>query len=78
VIMDCLAKDPDARPQDALALRQRLEACDVGRWSQRRAETWWNVHGPTLGLKRRRDRSRERARAMHVDVVSRSMPAQRP
>lgn len=77
VIMDCLAKDPDARPQDALALRQRLEACDVGRWSQRRAEKWWTVHGPTLGLKRRRDRSRERARAMHVDVVSRSMPAQR-
>lgn len=76
LILDCLAKDPAKRPRDAAELRRRLDACDVGRWAQRRAETWWSVHGPTLDAKRRRECAHEAARMVRVDLLSRSIPAQ--
>jgi serine/threonine-protein kinase len=77
LILDCLAKDPAARPQDAAELRRRLEACNVGRWTRRSAEKWWAVHGPTLDAKRRRERAKhDAARALRVDLLSRSIPPQ--
>lgn len=77
LILDCLAKDPDARPQDAAELRRRLEACEVGRWTQRSARTWWSVHGPTLDAKQRRGGAGPvPERTMCVDVTDRSIPAQ--
>lgn len=78
LILDCLAKDPAARPQDAAELRRRLEACEVSRWVQRRAETWWSVYGPTLDAKRRRAQSDDAARMVKVDLFSRSIRAQKP
>ncbi len=43
LIMDLLARDPDARPQDARALVKRLRRLmhDLPRWSDERAEAWW-------------------------------------
>jgi hypothetical protein len=50
VLLSCLAKCPERRPQDATALRARLLACeDAGRWSDEDAHAWW-AHAP------RRDR----------------------
>ena len=46
VILACLAKDPSARPANARALVQALEACDaVGSWGARDAAVWWQRAG---------------------------------
>ncbi|HJL19110.1 MAG TPA: serine/threonine-protein kinase [Sandaracinaceae bacterium LLY-WYZ-13_1] len=68
VILDCLAKDPEARPTDAADLRRRLEACAVGRWTQRRAELWWEAHGPVLTASRSRPPPAPRRSATTVEV----------
>ncbi|MEE2827880.1 MAG: serine/threonine-protein kinase, partial [Myxococcota bacterium] len=43
VLLDCLEKDPDKRPQTAADLRDRLRACvaSLGPWGQVQAEEWW-------------------------------------
>jgi serine/threonine-protein kinase len=48
IILDCLAKDPDARPQSAQELAERLVAVErrIGEWSPERAERWWRTHLP--------------------------------
>ncbi len=49
IIMDCLAKDRQARPESARALRTRLEQCrDLGSWDQDSARAWWDDNGDTL------------------------------
>jgi len=48
VILDCLAKDPAARPQTTTELSARLAAAGerIGAWSESRAERWWRAHLP--------------------------------
>src|SRR5262245_6777702 len=47
VVMDCLAKDPDARPCDADELSERLARSVPGEpWSQADAAAWWNAQAP--------------------------------
>jgi serine/threonine-protein kinase len=48
IILDCLAKDPDARPRSAQELSERLVAVErrIGEWSPERAERWWRAHLP--------------------------------
>jgi serine/threonine-protein kinase len=42
LILDCLAKDPAARPQTARDLERRLEACVVAEpWTPDAAHAWW-------------------------------------
>jgi serine/threonine protein kinase len=48
VIMACLAKDPDQRPQDAEQLSRMLAAVKLPEWTPRRAETWWRAHHPEV------------------------------
>ena len=49
VVMQCLAKNPDDRPQSAGEIRARLAASlDVPRWRQADAEAWWQEHGEAL------------------------------
>jgi serine/threonine-protein kinase len=49
VVMQCLAKNPDDRPQSAGEIRARLAASlDIPRWRQADAETWWGTHGEAL------------------------------
>ena len=45
VILACLAKDPEHRPQTASDLDERLAACSVGPWTKEQAEDWWKLHG---------------------------------
>jgi eukaryotic-like serine/threonine-protein kinase len=48
LVLACLEKDPERRPQDALALSQRLTECDGAReWSNAQAAAWWQAHLPT-------------------------------
>jgi eukaryotic-like serine/threonine-protein kinase len=42
VILACLAKDPEQRPQSTAELARALRACrDAGTWSELDAERWW-------------------------------------
>ncbi len=46
VIMKCLAKNPDDRWGNVLALSRALAACNVGeRWTPGRAMNWWTHEG---------------------------------
>jgi len=45
VLLACLAKRPDDRPDSAHMLRERLHACvAAGRWTNARAAQWWAIH----------------------------------
>jgi len=47
VILRCLEKDPDARPQDVWALDRLLAGCDGGQgWTNEKAKAWWELHFP--------------------------------
>jgi serine/threonine-protein kinase len=48
VVLACLEKDPERRPQTALELKRRLEACGVEPWDGDRARAWWNEHRAML------------------------------
>jgi len=41
VVMACLAKRPQDRPESARKLSELLAAIDVEPWSERQAEAWW-------------------------------------
>jgi len=42
VVLACLEKDPNRRPESADALRERLAACDdVAPWNAEEARRWW-------------------------------------
>ena len=49
VIMRLLAKDPNDRPQSALALIDELDGCaGIEPWTPSAAEKWWGMHAPEL------------------------------
>ena len=47
LLLACLAKRPDDRPQNATDLGRRLAAAVNGDgWTQERAQRWWERHHP--------------------------------
>jgi len=48
VVLACLTKDPNRRPQSALELRRRVEACPVKPWDDDKALAWWREYKPDL------------------------------
>ena len=45
IVLQCLAKDPDDRPDNAMDLRAQLLAVPVEEtWSEQQASTWWRKH----------------------------------
>jgi len=44
VVLGCLSKDPNRRPQSAAELRRRVEACPVEPWDGATARAWWREH----------------------------------
>jgi hypothetical protein len=48
LVFQCLEKDPDRRPGDALELERGLGECaDAGRWTRAEAERWWEDNLPS-------------------------------
>jgi serine/threonine-protein kinase len=44
LVLSCLAKDPDGRPESAESLGERLAACETaGDWTPARARAWWEA-----------------------------------
>jgi serine/threonine protein kinase len=48
VVLACLHKDPDRRPQGAAELRHLIEACPVEPWDSARALAWWREYQPDI------------------------------
>ena len=52
LIMQCLEKKREDRPESALEIARRLEALAVGRWSQENAAQWWSTIGRGIVMMR--------------------------
>jgi serine/threonine protein kinase len=48
VVLACLRKEPDRRPQSAAELRRQLEACALKPWDSANARAWWVQHQSEL------------------------------
>jgi serine/threonine-protein kinase len=48
LVLDCLKKDPDDRPQDAGELVDRISALNLGSWTSQSARAWWQERLPEL------------------------------
>jgi serine/threonine-protein kinase len=49
VVLSCLEKRPEQRPQSAQELtRMLLSPPSMDSWDTRQAESWWNVHVPNM------------------------------
>jgi len=48
LVLDCLAKDPELRPQTTRELARRLATIDIEAWGSEQAEAWWQQHGTML------------------------------
>jgi serine/threonine-protein kinase len=47
LVLQCLEKDPERRPQTAGELAERLAACPLeAAWTPERAHRWWDAHLP--------------------------------
>jgi serine/threonine-protein kinase len=44
IVMSCLSKDPNGRPQSAAELRRRVDGCGIEPWDSDRAAGWWRAH----------------------------------
>jgi serine/threonine protein kinase len=49
IVLSCLSKDPNQRPQNAADLRRRIEACSVEPWDSDTARAWWAGRTSALG-----------------------------
>ena len=48
LVMWCLEKKPDDRPQRAVDLLERLEELDIDEWCSKEKARWWQTHLPSL------------------------------
>jgi serine/threonine-protein kinase len=48
LVLTCLAKKPEERPQTARQLAQSLDTIDARTWGEEDAARWWNLHHPSL------------------------------
>ena len=51
LVLDCLAKDPNDRPQSAGDLSERLKQCSAaGNWRTHDAHEWWDEYGDAIAM----------------------------
>jgi serine/threonine-protein kinase len=49
MVLKCLEKDPDKRPQNAMELLElAYSTCSCGHWSGESSQRWWEQHLPDL------------------------------
>jgi serine/threonine-protein kinase len=52
LLLRCLAKQPEERPDGAAELRAELLACPVEAWTDAHASSWWRQHGTAVQARR--------------------------
>jgi serine/threonine-protein kinase len=52
LVLQCLAKKPDARPAGAREIIDLLDACHLEPWTRAHAAEWWNTHLPATSTLR--------------------------
>ena len=68
LVMECLAKNPDDRPQSAGEIRARLAtSLEVPRWRQTDAQAWWQKYGEVLQIEPVDSSDLEVTRTLAVD-----------
>lgn len=83
LVLECLAKSRDARPESARALSARLAACKIEpAWTEDDARQWWAKRGPALraapknkqqGAEHETSSATGGARTVAVDLQARSL-----
>ena len=48
LVMWCLEKQPEKRPQNAGELMERLESLEIDEWCSKEKARWWQTHLPSL------------------------------
>jgi serine/threonine protein kinase len=76
LVLACLDKAPERRPQSTAELRQRLEACVVAPWDAAAARAWWLEH--QAGLAPDEAPGKAPARTIDVDGPWRSLASTGP
>jgi serine/threonine protein kinase len=57
LVLSCLSKTPEERPESALALREALSACRLEEtWGATDAAAWWQAHGARVEERHRSQR----------------------
>ena len=46
LVMQCLEKQPQARPQSARQVAAALDSCGIPEWNEQQASGWWEAHLP--------------------------------
>jgi serine/threonine-protein kinase len=73
VIVACLAKSPDDRPQSAAALELALRACaEVTPYDALAAKRWWNGQAKALRFRQKTGRQAQAPATMTIDVRGRA------
>jgi serine/threonine-protein kinase len=48
LVLKCLAKSPDQRPQSAAKLREALEWISTDGWGEEQATKWWSSNSRAI------------------------------
>ena len=79
VVLACLHKDRNQRPESARALAKQLAACALPGWEHEQASAWWQRHTTTIAQTRKAQRRDSRPiedsaprGTLAIDLVARS------
>lgn len=76
LILRCLAKQPEQRPQSANALLSDLTKSNIPRWSREEAAAWWSEHGREARQRTLAPKLRPGQNTVLVDLAARATERQ--